>query len=114
MSQVKGERARERRASRQQGAAAAVVLAALLLEVVVVAMRGVRIGRNVIVRCQQGHLYSTIWIPGASLKSLRLGRRRFQRCPVGKHWSVVTPVKLSTLSEDELQFARAHKDIRIP
>ena len=29
-------------------------------------------GRNVVVRCRQGHLFTTIWIPGGSLKALRL------------------------------------------
>jgi hypothetical protein len=49
-----------------------------------------------------------------SLKSIRLGWARIQRCPVGKHWSVVTPVRESSLSEDERQSAHAHRDVRIP
>jgi hypothetical protein len=35
-----------------------------------------------IVRCTRGHLFTTIWIPGVSLKSIRIGFVRFQRCPV--------------------------------
>jgi len=35
------------------------------------------------VRCSAGHLFTTIWIPLASLKSVRLGDRRYQRCPAG-------------------------------
>jgi hypothetical protein len=87
---------------------------AILLEVVAMKLRGYRMGRNVIVRCQQGHLFTTIWIPGGSLKSVRLGLWRLQRCPVGHHWSIVTPVKEAELSEDQKRTAHEHKDIRIP
>ena len=45
------------------------------------------------VRCRSGHTFTTTWIPGASLKAVRLGPWRVQRCPVGRHWSIVTPVK---------------------
>jgi hypothetical protein len=45
------------------------------------------------VRCRGGHTFTTTWIPGFSLNSLRLGPWRVQRCPVGRHWSVVTPAK---------------------
>lgn len=67
-----------------------------------------------IVRCSQGHLFETIWVPLASLKAVRLGPRRFQRCPVGKHWALVSRVDESTLTPPELEEARAHHDIRIP
>jgi hypothetical protein len=87
--------------------------AAILLEAVVVKLRGYRIAGNVVVRCRQGHLFTTIWVPGASLKSLRLGWWRFQRCPVGKHWSLVTPVRESDLTEEEQRIAREAKDLRI-
>jgi hypothetical protein len=59
-------------------------------------------------------LFTTIWIPGASVKSLRLGWWRFQHCPVGSHWSIVTPVKKSDLTEEQKRSAGEHKDIRIP
>jgi hypothetical protein len=81
---------------------------------VVLRRRGYRFGANVIVRCRQGHLFTTIWIPGASLKALRLGWWRFQRCPVGNDWTLVHPVKESDLTEEERRFATDHKDIRIP
>ena len=71
-------------------------------------------GGNVVVRCRRGHLFTTIWVPGVSLKSVRLGWWRFQRCPVGGHWSLVTPVKESGLSEEERRSAHAVKDARIP
>jgi hypothetical protein len=76
--------------------------------------RGYLIGRNLIVRCRQGHLFATIWLPGASLKSIRFGWARIQRCPVGKHWSVVTPVREEDLSDEERRTARDSRDIRIP
>jgi hypothetical protein len=71
-------------------------------------------GRNTIVRCRAGHLFTTIWIPGASLKSVRLGPARLQRCPVGKHWSLVVPVRDSQLSDEEKQAASEQRDVRIP
>ena len=39
---------------------------------------------------------------------------RIQRCPVGKHWSLVVPVKEASLTEEERQLAREHHDIRVP
>jgi hypothetical protein len=33
---------------------------------------------------------------------------------VGKHWSFVTPVKESELTEDERRIAHETRDIRIP
>jgi hypothetical protein len=76
--------------------------------------RGYRFGRNTLVRCHSGHLFTTIWIPGGSLKALRLGWWRVQFCPVGRHWSTVTPVKEGDLSVREKRSARRHKDIPIP
>jgi hypothetical protein len=46
--------------------------------------------------------------------AVRLGWRRFQRCPVGHHWSIVTPVRESELSEEQKRNARESKDVRIP
>lgn len=66
------------------------------------------------VRCSSGHLFTTIWIPLASLKALRLGRRRMQYCPVGHHWAMVAPADRSTASSEDLENAAAVHDIRIP
>jgi hypothetical protein len=88
--------------------------AAVLSEPVAMKLRGYRLGGNLVVRCRKGHLFTTIWIPGVSLKSLRLGWWRFQLCPVGKHWSIVTPVKEAELTEDDRRVASEHKDVRIP
>jgi hypothetical protein len=51
---------------------------------------------------------------GSIVKSLRLGWWRFQRCPVGGHWSIATPIRESDLAEQEKHLAREHRDIRIP
>jgi len=92
-----------------------VALSMLCAEaVVVVRRRGYVVGANTAVRCRSGHLFTTLWIPGGSLKAIRLGWWRFQRCPVGRHWSFVTPVKVSDLTEDERQLAAQIRDVRIP
>ncbi len=91
-----------------------ILAGGLLTEAVPLWLRTGRLGGEVIVRCRAGHLFTTIWIPGVSLKSVRLGRWRVQRCPVGQHFSLVTPVSESELSEDQRKSASERKDIRIP
>jgi hypothetical protein len=97
----------------RSGAPILVVVAILVIGTLVARRRGYTFGRNVIVRCREGHLFSTIWIPGASLKAIRFGWTRFQRCPVGRHWSFVTPVKPADLSETERDAAYEHHDVRV-
>ncbi|HTT29352.1 MAG TPA: hypothetical protein VMG37_13145 [Solirubrobacteraceae bacterium] len=92
----------------------AIIAGAALAEVIPVWRRGYGVGGNVIVRCHEGHLFTTIWVPGASVKSLRLGPRRVQWCPVGHHLSLVTLVRESDLSARQLRAARGHKDVRVP
>lgn len=91
-----------------------VIAAAIVSEGLPVWLRAHRIGGNVVVRCRRGHLFTTIWVPGASLKAIRFGPWRVQRCPVGHHLAVVTPARESELSEDELRVAREHHDVFIP
>lgn len=67
-----------------------------------------------IVRCRSGHLYTTVWVPFVSLKAIRLGLVRFQYCPVGKHWSLVVPVRASDLSDEDRQLASQYRDWQIP
>jgi hypothetical protein len=67
-----------------------------------------------VVRCSQGHLFTTRWVPLMSFKSVRLGRTRWQRCPVGGHWTTVSQVDVSTLSAAELTDASSIHDIPIP
>ena len=85
-----------------------------VVEMLTLRQRSGRIAGNVVVRCRQGHLFTTIWIPGVSMKAARLGWWRFQRCPVGRHWTLVTPVRESELTEDERRIARETRDVRIP
>jgi hypothetical protein len=92
----------------------AVAGAAVLGDLAFLRARGYPLGGNVVVRCSQGHRFETIWLPAASLKSIRLGPWRFQRCPVGRHWAFVTPVDRSALSSRQRRAARRHRDIRIP
>jgi hypothetical protein len=86
----------------------------ILLEAGATWLRSHRLGGNLVVRCRQGHLFTTVWIPGASVKSLRLGWWRVQYCPVGRHWSVVVPVREDELSQRQLRAARDRHDIRLP
>lgn len=92
----------------------AVIAGALLAGTLIARVAGYRLGPHTVVRCRAGHLFTTIWIPGASVKALRLGWWRLQQCPVGHHWSLVAPVRESDLTAEQLRFAAAHHDVRIP
>ena len=76
--------------------------------------RGYGIAGDVVVRCRQGHLFTTLWVPGVSFTSLRLGFWRLQHCPVGHHWSLVTPVSVEALDPDERTAAGAVHDVALP
>jgi hypothetical protein len=93
---------------------AVVALSIIPETIVLVRRRGYVIGADTVVRCRSGHLFTTLWIPGGSVKALRLGWWRLQRCPVGKHWSLVTPAKVSELTEEELRLASEHHDVHLP
>ena len=103
--------AKQRRRRRRGFAIGAAFLA---IEAVGLRRKTGRMAGTVVVRCRAGHLFTTIWIPGASLKSVRLGWWRFQRCPVGRHWTLVTPVRESELGETERAAARQVHDARVP
>src|SRR5271163_4503847 len=100
--------------SPRRGRRLMLLAAATLAEPIALKLGGYPLGGNTVVRCRSGHLFTTIWIPGASLKALRLGWARFQYCPVGRHWTLVTPVKESALSEEERILASGTRDLRIP
>jgi len=91
-----------------------LLVAGVIGETVAMRSRGYPIGGNLIVRCRRGHLFTTLWVPGASVKALRLGWLRFQWCPVGRHWSLVTPVRDSELTAKEKRVARSQHDLRLP
>lgn len=67
-----------------------------------------------IVQCSQGHYFSTIWIPFVSLKAIRLGEHRVQKCPVCHRFRSVVQVSADQLSAEELRAAEALKDSRLP
>jgi hypothetical protein len=92
----------------------ALGVSAVAVETAALWLRSRRLGGNVVVRCRGGHLFTTIWIPAASVKSLRLGWWRVQYCPVGRHWTVATPVNEAGLSAEQRQAAHEHHDIRLP
>jgi hypothetical protein len=93
----------------------AAVAGALVVGTLVARRRGYSgLGGNTVVRCRAGHLFTTIWVPGASVKSIRLGWWRLQHCPVGRHWTLVSPVKVTELTEEEKRDAAEHRDVRIP
>jgi len=93
---------------------AVAALATAAVEAVAVWTRSGRFGGHIVVRCRRGHLYTTIWIPGASIKSARLGLWRVQYCPVGHHWSIVAPVRESELSEEERTAAAEEHNLPVP
>jgi hypothetical protein len=66
---------------------------------------GYKLGLNTPVRCRDEHVFRTVWLPGVNLKALDLGIARLQRCPVGGHWSLVTPVRDRDLSPRDRQWA---------
>ena len=71
-------------------------------------------GGDTIVRCSRGHLFTTKWIVGSSVKAVRLGSRRYQRCPVCQKWRIVVPVPDDELTDDDRRVAAEHHDTRLP
>ena len=90
---------------------AAVVLALGTVRIVSARRRGYAVGTiHRIVCCSRGHVFTTVWVPGGSLKAVRLGWTRFQRCPVGHHWSLVQPVREDELTDEERRSAEVYDD----
>ena len=72
------------------------------------------LGPRPVVRCRRGHLFVTTWIWGGSLKAIRLGPWRWQRCPVGNHWTLVHRVRYSEVTDEERRrLAAQHPDVPI-
>jgi hypothetical protein len=103
---------RDRRHHRRSGLFLAIV--ATVAEAIALRRLGYGFAGDVVVRCRRGHHFTTIWVPGVSLKALRLGWWRVQRCPVGRHWALVTPVRRADLTPDALRAAQEARDLRIP
>ncbi len=92
-----------------------IVVIALIAGTLLYRRRGYNVGSShTVVRCLDGHLFTTVWLPGVSLKALRFGPFRFQRCPVGNHLTFVTPVRPEDLTNEERRFAEQHHDTSIP
>jgi len=96
------------------GPTALLALIAVVAVVAAASILGQRRGSDgtgrVIVRCRDGHLFTTVWLPGVSFKAIRLGTMRLQRCPVGAHWTIVTPVSEDDLTPDERFLAQQFDD----
>jgi len=88
--------------------------AACVVGTVIARKRGYRVGGNTPVRCRDGHLFTTLWIPGVNLKALDLVVARFQYCPVGRHWALVRPVRPADLSPQEREAAASRHDVMLP
>jgi hypothetical protein len=68
------------------------------------------------VRCSAGHLFTTIWIPLWSLKAVRVGWKRYQYCPAGRHWATATRLEWAATVPTDADLAQAAlvHDVRIP
>jgi len=92
-----------------------LAVAGLVIWLLVAGRRGAfQAAGNVIVRCSAGHLFTTTWLPLVSLKAIRLGPIRFQYCPVGRHFTFVTRVPDSDLTDAERLAARRQHDAAVP
>jgi hypothetical protein len=77
-------------------------------------LRGYRFGRDVIVRCRDGHLFMTTWIPMMSFKAIRFGLVRIQYCPVGDHTTAVRLMRDEDLTPAQRLAAGRHHDNGVP
>ena len=94
---------------------AAVTVVFYVVATIVARRRGYSgLGGRTLVRCRSGHLFRTIWVPGVSIKSIRLGWYRVQFCPVGRHWTLVSPVKDDEGDVDGPHLSLVPDDIAIP
>jgi hypothetical protein len=95
-------------------------LAVVILAVVAVKagrmsrLQGYRFGRDVIVRCREGHLFMTTWIPMMSFKAIRVGLVRIQLCPVGNHVTAVRLMRDEDLTPSQRLEASRHHDSGVP
>ena len=63
-----------------------------------------------IVRCSQGHLYTTNWVWWGSFKAIRLGARRIQKCPVCGRMRMTDQVDDADLTAQERLGAESTRD----
>ena len=94
---------------------AVVILAAVAAKVARVSRsQGYRFGQDVIVRCREGHLFMTTWIPMMSVKAIRIGLVRIQHCPVGNHVTAVRLMRDEDLTSAQRLEASRHHDSGVP
>ena len=88
-----------------------IIVAVVLLRTVYARGKGrPALAGKVVVRCSSGHLFTVFWSPLGSLRSIRLGSARFQRCPVGNHWALVKQVNDADLTDEERRAAEQYSD----
>jgi hypothetical protein len=90
-----------------------IVVAAFLAFVVgaVVAHRkGFKQDGEVVARCSQGHLFTTIWVDRWTWTRFDVGFLKIQRCPVDGRLTVVRPVESSSLTPEGKKVARQVRD----
>ncbi|HEY7271842.1 MAG TPA: hypothetical protein VH502_03835 [Actinoplanes sp.] len=76
--------------------------------------QGYRFGRDVIVRCRDGHLFTTTWLPMMSFKAIRIGLVRIQHCPVGNNVTAVRLMRDEDLTPAQRLEAGRHQDSGVP
>jgi hypothetical protein len=82
------------------------IAAVIVVRMVVSKTRGgPAIAGKIMFRCSKGHVFTATASPLASLVAIRLGAARFQRCPVGHHWTLVRPVNDSDLTDENRPLA---------
>ncbi|MFF4356062.1 hypothetical protein [Streptomyces sp. NPDC001604] len=54
---------------------------------------------RVVVQCTAGHLFSTEWVDFVSFKAVRLGRKRYQRCPECGRFRMVEKASRQSLGD---------------
>ena len=106
---------RDTRQTAAQLVALGVGAGVLVLEAEGLWRSGYGLGGEVIVRCRDGHLFSTLWIPGASVKALRLGlvaRSALPRRPALVARFTRSPVTPSAPAQ--IAAAEVVHDVRLP
>jgi hypothetical protein len=66
-----------------------------------------------IVQCSRGAYYETVWFPFVSFKAIRLGTRRFQKCPVHERWEIARLVPEEEWTPAVIAQAEAHRDSNV-
>lgn len=67
-----------------------------------------------VMRCVDGHLFETPFLPMLSLKAIRTPRGRIMRCPVDKHAGPVELMYTAELTPGQRQEARHNRTSPIP